>query len=70
MPDSPKLPDPAIFYHGVIPEPLTEELREWLVDQLHNYSKGRVHPARTMAIGALTDMAVTEFCRLMAERKG
>lgn len=62
-----KLPSKELFCHGTIPEPLTAEERQWLVDQLHAYPK-RVDEARTCAIGALTEMATTEFCRLMAEQ--
>lgn len=62
------LPSGALFYHGKVPEPLSEEEREWLVEQLHCYPK-RVNEARTCCISALTDLAVTEFCRLMAERE-
>ena len=62
-----KLPAPSIFMNGRIPGPLTPEEREWLVDQLNQYPR-RVNEARTCAIGALTDMAITEFCRMMSEK--
>ena len=62
-----KLPSKALFCHGTIPEPLSTEERLWLVEQLRSYPR-RVNEERTCAIGALTDMATTEFCRLMAER--
>jgi hypothetical protein len=63
-----KLPNASLFYNGKVPEPLTQEEREWLVKQLNRYPN-RVNEARTCAIGALTNMAVTEFCRLMHEAK-
>lgn len=62
-----KLPSEAIFMRGQAPGPLSQEEREWLVEQLHQYPV-RVNESRTCAIGALTDMATTEFCRLMAEK--
>jgi hypothetical protein len=61
------LPAKAIFMDGKVPGPLTEEERRWLVKQLAAYPK-RVNEARTCCIGALKDMATTEFCRLMADR--
>lgn len=67
MPDTLKLPAPALFMDGKVPEPLSEELRDWLVEQLHQYPN-RVDERFTCAIGALTDMAMTEFSRLMHER--
>ena len=60
------LPAKAIFMDGKVPGPLTGEERRWLVKQLAAYPK-RVNEARTCCIGALTDMAATEFCRLMAD---
>jgi hypothetical protein len=60
-----RLPSAALFYRGTVPEPLNEEVRQWLVEQLHRYPE-RVNEARTCSIGALTEMATTEFCRLMA----
>jgi hypothetical protein len=63
-----RLPSKDLFYHGTIPEPLSEEGRQWLAQQLHEWPK-RINEARTCAIGALTDMAVTEFCRIMFERQ-
>lgn len=72
MPDQPnqppKLPAPAIFMHGRIPEALSDDTRKWLVEQLHRYPD-RVDERYTCAIGALTDMATTEFCRLMHEKE-
>lgn len=62
-----RLPSKALFMDGKVPEPLTDEQRQWLVEQLHAYPR-RVNEARTCCIGALTDMATTEFCRLMAAR--
>jgi hypothetical protein len=66
-PNPVKLPSRDLFYRPFTPEPLSEEGRQWLVEQLHAYPK-RVNEDRTCAIGALTEMATTEFCRLMAER--
>ena len=68
MPNSELLPAKALFSNGKVPGPLTEEERRWLVKQLAAYPK-RVNEARTCCIGALKDMATTEFCRLMATRK-
>lgn len=61
------LPSKDLFPDGRVPEPLTAEEREWLVEQLHHWPR-RVNEARTCCIGALTNMATAEFCRLMAER--
>src|SRR5690242_7926988 len=63
-----RLPSAALFMRGKVPEPLSEADREWLVEQLHAYPR-RVKEENTCAIGALTEMATTEFCRLMAERE-
>jgi hypothetical protein len=67
MSNSELLPAKALFSNGKVPGPLTEEERQWLVKQLAAYPK-RVNEARTCCIGPLTDMATTEFCRLMADR--
>lgn len=66
--DEMKLPSAGLFCSGRIPGPLSADEREWLVEQLHRWPN-RVNEERTCAIGALTDIATAEFCRLMAERQ-
>lgn len=60
------LPSPDLFMRGIVPEELTEPDRQWLADQLAQWPK-RVDESRTCAIGALTDMATAEFCRLQSD---
>jgi hypothetical protein len=58
-----RLPNESFFYHGNVPTALDKESREWLHSQLHHWPE-RINEERTCAIGALTDLAVTEYCRM------